>query len=54
MRCLGHIINLVIYAFLFLSKKDLKLIESYVKVDRVLLERELEATLDNDDEEEEE
>ena len=47
MRCLGHIINLVVSAFLFPSKKDLKQMELYDKEDEKLLEN-------NDDDDEEE
>ena len=37
-RCQGHVINLIIQAFLFSSKKDEKLIDSYDKEDKELEE----------------
>ena len=37
-RCQGHVINLIVQAFLFNSKKDRKLIDSYNKEDKKLEE----------------
>ena len=49
-RCQGHVINLIVQAFLFSSKKDEKLMDSYNKEDEKLEEEDNEEEQDSEEE----